>query len=92
MSYVRNYLLTLFLLTFFVAPMYGLLYMLPFFFTWKYFPLIPGKVNAVLQHNLTPIFCCGETLEIREANTHIELIGKQIRESLFHLDKETIAK
>ena len=49
MSYVRNYLLTLFLLTFFVAPMYGLLYMLPFFFTWKYFPLIPGKVNAVLQ-------------------------------------------
>ena len=50
------------------------------------------KVTAALKHDLTPIFCCGEPLEIREANTHIELIGKQIRESLFHLDKEMITK
>ncbi len=50
------------------------------------------KVDATLLNGLTPIFCCGEPLQIREANTHIELIGKQIRESLFHLDKETISK
>ena len=50
------------------------------------------NVAAVLKHNLTPIFCCGESLEIREANTHNELVAKQIRKSLFHLDKEAIAK
>ena len=50
------------------------------------------KVDSALKHNLIPIFCCGEPLEIREANTHLELISKQIRESLFHLSKEQISK
>ncbi len=50
------------------------------------------KVDAVLKHNLIPMFCCGEPLEIREANTHNELVAKQIRESLFHLDKDAVSK
>ena len=50
------------------------------------------KTDAALMHNLTPIFCCGEPLEVREANTHIELITKQITESLFHLSADAISK
>jgi triosephosphate isomerase len=46
------------------------------------------KVNVALKHKLTPIYCCGETLNIREANEHFEVVGSQIKESLFHLSKE----
>jgi triosephosphate isomerase len=50
------------------------------------------KVNLCLQHDIIPIFCCGEPLDIREAggqNTHVET---QLRESLFHLDEQQIQK
>lgn len=32
-----------------IAPIYGLMYMLPFFCSWRYFPANPSYVNAVLQ-------------------------------------------
>ncbi len=47
--------------------------------------ILTKKVNLALENNLKPIFCCGEPLEIREAeaqNSHIEI---QLKESLFHL-------
>jgi triosephosphate isomerase (TIM) len=47
--------------------------------------ILAKKVNLALENNLKPIFCCGEPLQIREAdkqNLHIE---KQLEESLFHL-------
>ena len=47
------------------------------------------KVNQALEQELTPIFCCGEELTIREANTHVEFVKKQIEEGLFHLDAES---
>ncbi len=50
------------------------------------------KVNAALQNNLTPIFCCGEPLNIREANTHFEWVSSQIQNSLFHLTKDEVSK
>jgi triosephosphate isomerase len=50
------------------------------------------KVNAALHNNLTPIFCCGEPLNIREANTHFEWVSKQIHNSLFHLTKDEVSK
>ncbi len=46
------------------------------------------KVNLAMENNLKPIFCCGEPLQIREAenqNAHIEI---QLKESLFHLTAE----
>lgn len=49
------------------------------------------KVNTVLAHHLTPIYCCGETLEEREANTHFDVLKKQISEGLFHLTAEQFA-
>ncbi len=48
--------------------------------------LLARKVDAALKHNLTPIFCCGEPLEVRERNGHESLVKKQLEESLFHLD------
>ncbi len=47
--------------------------------------LLRDKVHAVLESNMRPIFCCGETLEQREAGTHFELVRTQLTESLFHL-------
>ncbi|NJN25022.1 MAG: triose-phosphate isomerase [Cyclobacteriaceae bacterium] len=50
------------------------------------------KVNTVLEAGLTPIFCCGETLEIRERNEHFKFVTNQLTESLFHLSVEDIKK
>src|SRR5688572_11671604 len=54
--------------------------------------LLAKKVDITLKHNLTPIFCCGEPLEVRESNGHEALVKKQVEESLFHLDQATIQK
>ena len=47
--------------------------------------VLADKVNAVLAKRLVPIFCCGEPLGIREEETHIAYVQKQLKESLFHL-------
>ncbi len=38
------------------------------------------KVKAALATNLIPILCCGETLEQRDANDHVAVVSRQIRE------------
>ncbi len=50
------------------------------------------KVDLSLEYGLTPIFCCGEPLDIRENETHVDYVSKQIEDGLFHLNKETIEK
>src|SRR6478735_8278572 len=47
--------------------------------------LLAEKVNICLENKMTPIFCCGEPLQIREANTQNEYVAKQLEESLYHL-------
>jgi triosephosphate isomerase len=54
--------------------------------------LLAKKVDKALAHQLTPIFCCGEPLEIREKGTHETLVRKQTEDSLFHLGAEAIQK
>lgn len=54
--------------------------------------LLAKKVDVALKHDLTPIFCCGEPLEIREKGGHEALVKKQVEESLFHLDETAIQK
>lgn len=56
------------------------------------YDLLAKKTKALLKHNLTPIFCCGEQLEVRNSNVYKEFIMKQIEESLFQLKPEEIAK
>jgi triosephosphate isomerase len=50
------------------------------------------KVNVALEYDLGVVFCCGEPLEIRESNSEMSYVKKQLEESLFHLDGETIKK
>ncbi len=50
------------------------------------------KVDTVLEAGLTPIFCCGETLEIREKGEHFDFVTNQLTESLFHLSVEDFKK
>ena len=54
--------------------------------------MLAEKVNIVLSYGLTPIFCCGEALNIREAGTQNEYVGNQLKESLFHLSAEELQK
>lgn len=48
------------------------------------------KVDACLKNNMKPIFCCGESLQIRESENQNEYVERQLKESLFHLDSSSI--
>jgi triosephosphate isomerase (TIM) len=52
--------------------------------------LLAKKTDIVLKHNLKPIFCCGEPLEVRERNEHEALVKQQVEEALFHLTAEQL--
>jgi triosephosphate isomerase len=54
--------------------------------------LLAKKTDIALKHGLTPIFCCGEPLEVREKNEHESLVKTQVEESLFHLDANALQK
>ncbi|MEX1239223.1 MAG: triose-phosphate isomerase [Cyclobacteriaceae bacterium] len=54
--------------------------------------LLAKKVDIALKYGLTPIFCCGEQLEVREKNQHEKLVKDQVQEALFHLDAAAIEK
>lgn len=49
------------------------------------------KVDLTLAEDLTPIFCCGEPLEIREDGSYFDYVCNQLTESLFHLTQEQIS-
>ena len=55
-------------------------------------PLLAQKIDRALAHSLTPIFCCGEPLDIREKGTHEALVKSQVQEALFHLSAEAVSK
>jgi triosephosphate isomerase len=50
------------------------------------------KTDAVLAIGSTPIFCCGEPLDIREAGTQNSFVETQLKNSLFHLSADQITK
>ena len=62
----------------------------------KYFSednaLLKRKVDAVLNHEIRPIFCCGELLNEREAKQHFDVVRSQLEESLFHLSSEQFSQ
>jgi triosephosphate isomerase len=55
-------------------------------------PVLVKKIDRTLAQKLTPIFCCGEPLEIRENGTHETLVKQQVQEALFHLSVDAIQK
>ncbi len=48
--------------------------------------VVKQKIDAALAAGLKPIFCCGETLDIRQSETHNIFVRMQLEESLFHLE------
>jgi len=54
--------------------------------------MLAEKVNRCLEFEITPIFCCGEPLEIREAGTQNSYVETQLQESLFHLNDTQLMK
>jgi triosephosphate isomerase len=54
--------------------------------------LLARKIDIALANDITPIFCCGEPLTVRENEKQNEYVEQQIKESLFHLDAEGMSK
>ncbi len=50
------------------------------------------RVKLCLDNGITPIFCCGETLSIREVGAQEGYVETQLMESLFHFSEEDIRK
>jgi triosephosphate isomerase (TIM) len=54
--------------------------------------VLAQKINLCLEAGITPIFCCGEPLNIREAGTQDTYVEAQLKESLFHLDAAQLSR
>jgi triosephosphate isomerase len=54
--------------------------------------ILNKKVALALENGLTPIYCCGEALDIREAGTQNEFVINQLKETIFQLSEEDFKK
>ena len=50
--------------------------------------ILKEKTDLALKNGLKVIFCCGETLEEREAEKQNEVVKAELEGSVFHLDAE----
>jgi len=53
---------------------------------------LTSKVKLLLAHGITPIFCCGELLDDRNDDRHMEVVSNQIGDTIFHLAEEEFQK
>jgi triosephosphate isomerase len=49
------------------------------------------KVDACVKHKLPFIFCCGESLEIREKDEHLSFINAQLSAAILHLKNTDVS-
>ena len=54
--------------------------------------VVAEKVNICIESGITPIFCCGEPLQIREQNDQNNFVATQLKESLVQLTEEQVLK
>lgn len=54
--------------------------------------LLAEKVDLALAHDLTPIFCCGESLQQRQEQDYKAIVCQQLTNSLFHLSVDAFSK
>lgn len=52
--------------------------------------VLAKKIDLALANGLKPLFCCGEPLEVRKAETQNDYVAKQLEESLYHLTEEQL--
>jgi triosephosphate isomerase (TIM) len=50
------------------------------------------KVALALENGLTPIYCCGEALDIRESGTQNQYVINQLKETVFKLPVDQFKK
>src|SRR5690554_3768750 len=55
-------------------------------------PTLLEKIKLALSSDLTPIFCCGEVLEDRDADMHFDAVKVQIEEVLCKLKSKEVQK
>lgn len=54
--------------------------------------ILTEKLNVALKHNLKPIYCCGESLDVRKSGNHIAYVLKQLEQTIFKLSDTDISK
>lgn len=54
--------------------------------------ILKDKINLALDEQITPVFCCGEPLSVRENEQHVKFVSEQIMESIGHLTPDQISK
>jgi len=54
--------------------------------------IVNAKARAILRHEMTPIVCVGEGLEIRQAGEHVAFVTAQLDGSLDGLSAEQVAE
>ena len=54
--------------------------------------VIQKKVMAAYEHHLTPILCCGESLEVRESGETNAVVGKQVLSAFLACTPEQVSK
>jgi triosephosphate isomerase len=52
--------------------------------------MLAAKLDLCLAAEITPIFCCGEPLPVREQEGQNDYVQQQLTESLFHLSAAQI--
>lgn len=62
----------------------------------KYFnetdEIVNKKAIKLLEKDISPIICVGETLEERDSGKHFEVVENQVINALKNIDKEAVAK
>ena len=56
------------------------------------YAILSKKVKALIKHDIRPVFCCGEQLQVRDSNVYKEFIMKQIEDSLFKFSADEMQK
>ena len=54
--------------------------------------ILNKKLALALENGLTPIYCCGEALEVREAGKQNEVVINQLNETIFKLSADDFKK
>lgn len=54
--------------------------------------ILNKKIALALESGLTPIYCCGEALDIREEESHNEYVVKQLEDTVFKLSADDFKK
>lgn len=54
--------------------------------------VVTAKINLAIANDIVPIFCCGESLEIREAGNQTDFVIHQLLNGVFHLEEADFLK